>query len=75
MTHENTLYTVVLDRREVDLIVNALNEFYKAERNAAENEKNNIKTFQAHYDRYTAAREQRNAFAGLIGRVFMGADA
>ena len=72
MTVCNTVHTIELTPKEIDMITTALHGQYKTERELYEKDD---ETYGRFYDAMNEARDLRNAFANLINRSYMGVDA
>ena len=72
MTVREQIYSVELNKGEIEIIVNAIHAAYQELKcMVPENQSESRKT----YERMQPLRELRNSFASLIGRSFMGEDA
>lgn len=69
----NTVHTIELTPKEIDLITTALHGQYKTERELYDQDTEDV--YSRFYEPMNEARDLRNAFAKLINLSFMGADA
>ena len=71
----NTVHTIELTTKEIELITTALHGQYKTERDLYMKDNDSKAYCGKYYDAMNEVRDLRNVFAKITGRVYMGEDA